>query len=86
MLVGLAVKELIVGGDTGCSVAGAGSCVTIVMQPVIEPIRAARDMAISVKYHLCFIIRPPVFTGIIGVVRICVKQSHKSKCRSKNKK
>jgi hypothetical protein len=63
MLVGLAVKELIVGGDTGCSVVGAGSCLTTVMQPVIEPIRAARDMAISVRYHLYFIIPASGFYG-----------------------
>jgi hypothetical protein len=67
MLAGLVVKELIVGGAVGsCGVdagAAAGPCLTMVTQPVVEPIKTTSDMAISVKYHLYFIIQASGFCG-----------------------
>jgi hypothetical protein len=71
MLVGVVVKELIVGGTVGpCWVdaGAAGSCLTMVMQPAVEPIKTTSDMAISVKYHLHFIIYASGFVGIIDAV------------------
>jgi hypothetical protein len=63
MLPGLVVKELIVGGAVGPSGVDAGSCLTMVMQPAVEPIKTTSDMAISVKYHLHFIIYASGFCG-----------------------
>jgi hypothetical protein len=66
MLPGLVVKALIVGGAVGpCWVeaGAAGSCLTMVMQPAVKPIKATSDMAISGKYHLHFIIQASGFCG-----------------------
>jgi hypothetical protein len=66
MLPGLVVKALIVGGAVGpCWVeaGAAGSCLTMVMQPAVKPIKATSDMAITGKYHLHFIIQASGFCG-----------------------
>jgi hypothetical protein len=57
MFVGLAVKELIAGGDTGCSVVDAGASLTMVMQPLLEPINVISDARIVRQNHLCFIVQ-----------------------------
>jgi hypothetical protein len=64
MLVGLASKELIVGGDTGCSVVDSGSGLTIEMQPLVEPINVISDARIAIQNHLRFIIQSSGFSPL----------------------